>query len=580
MEKISEASESTLSRTRSDNTTRKSLAKPLSNEDASIRTEISGDIDEQLEIVEDSVSDRSGLLQISKELPPLTKSPREEYEATYTEDFTEEPRSASVQLPLSEVSDHTEPKRTYADNISEHISEIVSAEDSQFIRPLDLHDDIRQEQPTDDGYLDQKSPRSSYSTTRTDSRPSSGRSQSSQNLNGSFDDSDVEPSQTSSVPPGPGDLPSRPGEIVNLMGFDDEEEIDEETPIASPRDGITTEMDIMGDFNIGDRVLVTGPRGARSPGTLLFKGKVTFAPGIWAGVELESADGRNDGSHESVRYFTCRPGHGVLVPGDDLMPAPAARSPRRSLSHESTASPRDDESVTTDEQEENDLSKAISEADKNVWGFDDSFVSPKSDRSQHEKEALTDGITDQILADVVKKDMSAISEIQDRKLPPVVAPKPAKTTDVPAVGTETSHMNGDMDSDGERDINQNDKRTQMTEKLTKNLLSDAIEDMITIRNKQRRRLEPLRAAVDYEEFNDMEPAVISPTEETDMRWRQEDQESALEMPPRPVSPLPGSTSRTIKVRQFHGCKNALYNIQNGELLPYLHRLHVFVHRCL
>ncbi|XP_033728999.1 centrosome-associated protein 350-like isoform X2 [Pecten maximus] len=546
LEKISEASESTISRSRSDNTTQRSLAKPFRNDDTSIRTEISEDIDENIEVADDSVSERSksALLHITKELPSHTAPrsaasvSRQDDDVSYTEDFTADD-GVSARLPQSarsDISDHTEHKqRTFTDNISEQISEMMSvrSEDSQFIQSLDLQG--RQEQP-DDGYIDQKSPRSSYSTT-TASRPSSGRSQSSQNLNGSFDDSDVEPSQASSVPVGRGDLPSRSGD-----GFYDGGEIDdeEETPTASPRDGPTTEMDIMGDFNIGDRVLVTGPRGVRSPGTLLFKGKVSFAPGIWAGVELEAADGRNDGSHEGVRYFTCHPGHGVLVPGDDLMPAPAIRSPRRSV-----ASSHDDESITTDDQDESDLIKIISEVDNSVSNFSEGFPSPRSSTDRlHQKEALTDTITDQILMDVVRDDMNTINRIQDRKAsPPAVAQKPSKRPDKD--GASTLHMNGNVDSDGERDINQNDKRSQMTEKLTKNLLNDAINDMITIRNKQRDRQEPPRSGNRDQFSSGEEPQTFSPTEVEHM-WGRGSPADNQENPPRPVSPIPGSTSRATK----------------------------------
>lgn len=542
LDKISEASESTISRSRSENTTQRTN-KVVRNDDSSIRTEISEDIDENIEAPDDSVSDsKSDLLHIPKGVPsvPSPKSPlvsvsRHEDDLSYTEDFTAEV-SASAKLPhsaRSDVSEHTEHKqRTFTDNISEQISEMMSvrSEDSHFVQPLDLQG--RQEQP-DDGYSDQKSPRSLCSTT-TASRPSSGRSQSSQNLNGSFEDSDVEPSQTSSVPQGQGEV-SRQGERYYDDGEIDDEE---ETPIASPRDGPTTEMDIMGDFNIGDRVLVTGPRGVRSPGTLLFKGKVTFAPGIWAGVELEAADGRNDGSHEGIRYFTCHPGHGVLVPGDDLMPAPAVRSPRRSV-----ASSHDDESITTDDQDESDLSKIISEVDNSVSNFSDGFLSPRSSTDRlHQKEALTDTITDQILRDVVRDDMNTINRIQDRKAsPPAVPQKPSKRPDVSKDGANTIHMNGNVDSDVERDINQNDKRSQMTEKLTKNLLNDAITDMITIRNKQRGRQEPVRG--ENQDLLGDQDQVFSPTQETEQMWGRGSQ---AENPPRPVSPIPGSTSRATR----------------------------------
>ncbi|XP_074600612.1 CAP-Gly domain-containing linker protein 4-like [Brevipalpus obovatus] len=44
-----------------------------------------------------------------------------------------------------------------------------------------------------------------------------------------------------------------------------------------------------------------------------YVGSVEFADGIWLGVELKSATGKNDGSIQGKRYFTCKPNHGLLV---------------------------------------------------------------------------------------------------------------------------------------------------------------------------------------------------------------------------------------------------------------------------
>ncbi|XP_045142978.1 CAP-Gly domain-containing linker protein 4 isoform X2 [Echinops telfairi] len=48
-------------------------------------------------------------------------------------------------------------------------------------------------------------------------------------------------------------------------------------------------------------------------GTVRYVGPTDFASGIWLGLELRSAKGRNDGAVGDKRYFTCRPNHGVLV---------------------------------------------------------------------------------------------------------------------------------------------------------------------------------------------------------------------------------------------------------------------------
>lgn len=45
-------------------------------------------------------------------------------------------------------------------------------------------------------------------------------------------------------------------------------------------------------------------------GTLRFCGSTEFSGGLWAGVELDKPEGKNDGSVAGVQYFTCRIKHG------------------------------------------------------------------------------------------------------------------------------------------------------------------------------------------------------------------------------------------------------------------------------
>jgi len=60
---------------------------------------------------------------------------------------------------------------------------------------------------------------------------------------------------------------------------------------------------------IGDKVIISGQRGI-----LKFCGPTEFASGHWAGIELNDAVGKNDGSVASIRYFDCQPKHGIFVP--------------------------------------------------------------------------------------------------------------------------------------------------------------------------------------------------------------------------------------------------------------------------
>ncbi|XP_057184057.1 CAP-Gly domain-containing linker protein 4-like isoform X4 [Triplophysa rosa] len=63
-------------------------------------------------------------------------------------------------------------------------------------------------------------------------------------------------------------------------------------------------------LHLGMHVLLLS---ANEMGIIRYIGTADFAPGLWLGLELRSPKGRNDGCVGSRRYFSCRPGHGVLV---------------------------------------------------------------------------------------------------------------------------------------------------------------------------------------------------------------------------------------------------------------------------
>ncbi|GEQ68378.1 hypothetical protein JCM33374_g2046 [Metschnikowia sp. JCM 33374] len=62
--------------------------------------------------------------------------------------------------------------------------------------------------------------------------------------------------------------------------------------------------------SVGQRVHVRG-----EAGVVRFVGTTQFAPGNWVGVELDRPQGRNDGSVQGVKYFSCQKSgpHGVFV---------------------------------------------------------------------------------------------------------------------------------------------------------------------------------------------------------------------------------------------------------------------------
>jgi len=71
---------------------------------------------------------------------------------------------------------------------------------------------------------------------------------------------------------------------------------------------------------LGSRCEVdTGDVGLKKRGAVRFVGPTKFAPkGIWVGVEYDEPLGRNDGSVQGERYFTCRPSYGAFVRPDKV----------------------------------------------------------------------------------------------------------------------------------------------------------------------------------------------------------------------------------------------------------------------
>uniref|UniRef100_A0A3P8WDQ4 Si:dkeyp-47f9.4 n=1 Tax=Cynoglossus semilaevis TaxID=244447 RepID=A0A3P8WDQ4_CYNSE len=61
-------------------------------------------------------------------------------------------------------------------------------------------------------------------------------------------------------------------------------------------------------------LLELGANPAFRVGTLRFCGNTDFSGGLWAGVELDKPEGKNDGSVAGVHYFSCQFKHGIFAP--------------------------------------------------------------------------------------------------------------------------------------------------------------------------------------------------------------------------------------------------------------------------
>ncbi|KAJ7194752.1 dynactin [Mycena pura] len=94
------------------------------------------------------------------------------------------------------------------------------------------------------------------------------------------------------------------------------------------------------DVHLGSIVEVTAGRGV-----VRFVGTTSFMAGKWIGIELDQANGKNDGSVGGVAYFTCKPLYGIFVRASQIKGRPAASHPpvatgRPALGHQRTSSLR------------------------------------------------------------------------------------------------------------------------------------------------------------------------------------------------------------------------------------------------
>lgn len=83
------------------------------------------------------------------------------------------------------------------------------------------------------------------------------------------------------------------------------------------------------EFALGAVVDVTAGNGGR--GVVRFCGATSFAAGKWVGVELNDMKGKNDGTVNGVRYFSCKMNYGVFARPSQVKLVKATPEPRPSL---------------------------------------------------------------------------------------------------------------------------------------------------------------------------------------------------------------------------------------------------------
>ena len=105
------------------------------------------------------------------------------------------------------------------------------------------------------------------------------------------------------------------------------------SPTLSPAE--STSSLAAGPIEVGDRVIVASTMAGTKTGTLRYLGPTDFAKGEWAGIELDAAIGRNDGSVEGKRYFQCEANFGLFAPLHKV-----SKSPKMKMMKPSSITPR------------------------------------------------------------------------------------------------------------------------------------------------------------------------------------------------------------------------------------------------
>lgn len=81
------------------------------------------------------------------------------------------------------------------------------------------------------------------------------------------------------------------------------------------------ESSLLKEFKLNDRVWVNGTK----PGTIGFIGETQFKEGIWAGIILDTCEGKNNGSLNGVTYFVTEENRGVFCRLSKLTKTPPSQ---------------------------------------------------------------------------------------------------------------------------------------------------------------------------------------------------------------------------------------------------------------
>ena len=97
----------------------------------------------------------------------------------------------------------------------------------------------------------------------------------------------------------------------NRLGKYNEEEVKKKAEEQQAKEA--EEETTANALQVDRRCEVTVPGQARRRGVIKFIGQTTFKPGWWIGIHYDEPVGKNDGSVEGKRYFTCPAKFGAFV---------------------------------------------------------------------------------------------------------------------------------------------------------------------------------------------------------------------------------------------------------------------------
>eukprot|EP01135_Chromosphaera_perkinsii_P000412 Nk52_evm59s78 gene=Nk52_evmTU59s78 len=73
------------------------------------------------------------------------------------------------------------------------------------------------------------------------------------------------------------------------------------------------EAELASKINVGERCEIAVKGAPTRRGTVMYVGKTSFKDGSWVGVQYDEPVGKNDGSVEGKKYFSCPPKFGGFV---------------------------------------------------------------------------------------------------------------------------------------------------------------------------------------------------------------------------------------------------------------------------